>query len=376
MFKEHGCNVYLAAEIKKHVSKPVATLGGLTDPEMMEEIIASGKADIVYMGRQLLCDPEFPRKVVEGRDEEIVHCMRCFTCMAERAATSTRRCSANPLIGREMDGIEVYPAPVKKKVMIAGAGPGGLYAAYTAARRGHDVTLYEKESEVGGILKSEVALPFKREMYRLAGTYKLLAERAGAKIRLNTEVTPELVEAEAPDALIIAVGSSPIVPPIPGLNGDNVVIVNNYYLEKDKVGDEVVVLGGGLAGSEAAIHLAQEGKTVHLVEMRSELAPDANVRHRPLMLGVMDDLSDKLHIHLDTKALRVEADGVVCEDPNGAEVKIPGASVICALGQRSNTKTVEALQDTAPYVRVIGDASRVSNITNATYWGHWAALDI
>ncbi|MBQ1331795.1 MAG: FAD-dependent oxidoreductase [Lachnospiraceae bacterium] len=376
MFKEHGCNVYLAAEIKKHVSKPVATLGGLTDPEMMEEIIASGKADIVYMGRQLLCDPEFPRKVVEGRDEEIVHCMRCFTCMAERAATSTRRCSANPLIGREMDGIEVYPAPVKKKVMIAGAGPGGLYAAYTAARRGHDVTLYEKESEVGGILKSEVALPFKREMYRLAGTYKLLAERAGAKIRLNTEVTPELVEAEAPDALIIAVGSSPIVPPIPGLNGDNVVIVNNYYLEKDKVGDEVVVLGGGLAGSEAAIHLAQEGKTVHLVEMRSELAPDANVRDRPLMLGVMDDLSDKLHIHLDTKALRVEADGVVCEDPNGAEVKIPGASVICALGQRSNTKTVEALQDTAPYVRVIGDASRVSNITNATYWGHWAALDI
>ncbi|MBR2581945.1 MAG: NADH:flavin oxidoreductase, partial [Oscillospiraceae bacterium] len=128
--------------------------------------------------------------------------------------------------------------------------------------------------------------------------------------------------------------------------------------------------------SEAAIHLAQEGKTVHLVEMRSELAPDANVRHRPLMLGVMDDLSDKLHIHLDTMALRVEADGVVCEDPNGAEVKIPGASVICALGQRSNTKTVEALQDTAPYVRVIGDASRVSNITNATYWGHWAALDI
>ena len=213
-------------------------------------------------------------------------------------------------------------------------------------------------------------------MYRLGGTYKLLAERAGAEIRLNTEVTPELVEAEAPDALIIAVGSSPIVPPIPGLDGDNVVIVNNYYLEKDKVSDHVVVLGGGLAGCECAIHLAQEGKYVHLVEMRSELAPDANVRHRPLMLAEMERLSDFLTIHTDTKALKVTPEGVICEIEGGEQVKVPGSSVICALGQRSNTKTVEALMDTAPYVRVIGDASRVSNITNATYWGHWAALDI
>lgn len=289
MFKEHGCNVYLAAEIKKHVSKPVATIGGLNDPAQLEEIIASGEADIVYMARALLADPELPRKVVENRDEEIVRCLCCFTCMAERAATSTRRCTVNPLIGREMDDVEVLPAPllpgsVRKKVLVAGASPGGLYAAYTAARRGHQVILCEKESEVGGILKSEQALPFKHEMYQLSITYKLLAKKAGVEIRLNTEVTPEYVESEAPDALIIAVGSSPLVPPIKGLNGDNVVIVNNYYLEKDKVGDDVVVFGGGLAGCECAIHLGMEGKKVHLVEMRGELAPDANVRHRPLLL--------------------------------------------------------------------------------------------
>lgn len=373
MFTDHGCNVFLAAEIKKHVSKPVATIGGLSDPAQMEEIIASGKADIIYMARQLLADPEFPRKVTENREDEIVKCLRCFTCMAERAATSTRRCTVNPLIGREMDGVEVHQAPVKRKVQIAGGGPGGLYAAYTAARRGHEVILCEKEAEVGGILKSEQAIPFKHEMYELAKTYEHLATQAGAKILINTEVTPKLVEEIDPYALIIAVGSSPLVPPIPGLDGNNVVIVNNYYKEKDKVTDEVVVLGGGLAGSECAVHLGMEGKKVRLVEMRDVLAPDANVRHRPLLLNEIAKYAEVYTCH---KALEVTSEGVYCENAKGERVLVPGSSVICALGQRSRSDVVEKLQDCAPFVRVIGDASRVSNITNAVYWGHYAALDI
>lgn len=373
MFKEHGCNVYLAEEIKKHVSVPVATIGGLNDPAQMEEIIASGKADVVYMARALLADPYLPRKVVENRDEEIVRCLRCFTCMAERAATSTRRCTVNPLIGREMEGDEISVAPVKKKVLVAGGGPGGLYAAYTAARRGHHVILCEKESEVGGILKSEQALPFKHEMYELAGTYKLLAEQAGVEIRLNTEVTKEYAEKEQPDALIIAVGSSPLVPPIPGLGGDNVVVVNNYYRERDKVSDDVVVFGGGLAGCECAIHLGMEGKKVHLVEMRDVLAPDANVRHRPLLLKEIDKY---VTVHTGMKGLEVTEEGIVCENKAGEKKLIPGTSVICALGQRSRTDVVNELQDAAPFVRVIGDASKVSTITNAVYWGYHAALDI
>lgn len=373
MFKEHGCNVYLAAEIKKHVSIPVATLGGLNDPHQMEEIIASGKADIVYMARALLADPCLPRKVVENREDEIVKCLRCFTCMAERAATSTRRCTVNPLIGREMEGWDVIPAPEKKKVLVAGGGPGGLYAAYTAARKGHQVILCEKESDVGGILKSEQALPFKHEMYELSGTYKLLAEKAGVEIRLNTEVTKEYAEKEDVDALIIAVGSTPLVPPIPGLNGNNVVLVNNYYLEKEKVSDEVVVFGGGLAGCECAIHLGMEGKKVCLVEMRDELAPDANVRHRPLLLK---EIGKYATVYTGYKGLEVTADGILCEDKNGSKQLVPGKSVICALGQRSRTDAVTELQDAAPFVRVIGDAAKVSTITNAVYWGYHAALDI
>ncbi len=373
MFKAHGCNVYLAAEIKKHVSVPVATIGALNSPEQMEEIIASGQADIVYMARALLADPYLPRKVTENRDEEIVHCLRCFTCMAERAATSTRRCTVNPLIGRELEGVEVQPAPAKKKVLVAGGGPGGLYAAYTAAKRGHRVILCEKSDALGGILKSEQAIPFKKEMYDLSRTYALLAERAGVEIRLNTEVTKEYAEKEGADALIIAVGSRPLVPPIPGLDGDNVVIVNNYYLEKEKVTDQVVVFGGGLAGCECAIHLGMEGKQVHLVEMRDELAPDANVRHRPLLLA---EIAKYVTVHTGYKGKQVTEEGIVCEDRDGNEQLVPGTSVVCALGQRSRSDVVDELRDAAPYVAVIGDASRVSTITNAVYWGYHAALDI
>lgn len=373
MFTEHGRNVYLAAEMKKHVKVPVATIGGLNDPAQMEEIIASGKADVVYMARALLADPFLPNKVMANKETDIVRCLRCFTCMAERAATSTRRCTVNPLIGRECEGDEILPAPTKKTVLVAGAGPGGLYAAYTAARRGHRVILCEKESEVGGILKSEQALPFKYEMYQLAGTYMKLCRDAGVDIRLNTEVTRGYVDKLSPDAVIVAAGSTPQVLPIPGLDGENVIIVNNYYKEKHKVQNDVVVFGGGLAGCECAIHLGQQGKKVHLLELRGALAPDANVRHRPLLLKEIEKF---VTVHTEHRGLRVTPDGVVCADKDGNEVLIPGKTVICALGQRSRTDVVAELQGCAPFVRVIGDAAKVSTITNAVYCGYHAALDI
>ena len=373
MFSDHGCNVYLAAEIKKHVKVPVATIGGLNDPAQMEQIIASGMADVVEMGRAILADPELPMKVMSNRDEEIVRCLRCFTCMAERPTTGTRRCTVNPLIGRECEGLELVPAAKSKKVYVAGGGVAGMEAALTAARRGHQVTLFEKSDALGGILKSEQAIPFKYEMYQRSLSLAKMMEREEVTVLLNTELTPEILEREKPDALIIAVGSTPIVPPLPGMDGDNVVIVNNYYLEKERVKDQVVVLGGGLAGCECAVHLGMEGKQVHLVEMRDALAVDCNIRHRPILMKQVDKYTT---VHTNCQGLRVTAEGLVCRNADGEEILIPGQTVICAVGQRPNRPQVDALRFGAPFVRQIGDCARVSNITNAIYQGYHAALSI
>lgn len=373
MFAPHGANVYLAAEIKKHVSKPVATIGAINDPAMMEEIIASGKADVIYMARELLADPFLPNKVAAGKEEEIVKCLRCFTCMAERPVTGTRRCAVNPLIGRELEGMEVTPALKPKNVLVAGGGVAGLKVAITAAQRGHEVILCEKSDTLGGILKSEQAIDFKHEMYELGQTLERQARAEGVEIRRGTLVTPEYAKKEAPDAIILAVGSNPIVPPLPGIHGDNVVVVNNYYLEQDKVKDSVVVLGGGLAGCECAVHLAQSGKQVHLVEMRDTLAPDCNIRHRPILMQKIDEL---VTVHLGHAGLRVTDEGLVCKAPDGQEVLIPGETVVCAVGQRANRDDVEALRFAAPFVREIGDCIRPANITKAIYEGYHAALDI
>ncbi len=373
MFAPHGDNVWLAAEIKKHVSKPVAAIGALNDPEQMEEIIVSGKADVVEMACALMADPELPNKVMAGRDDEIVHCLRCFTCMAERPTTGTRRCTVNPLLGRECEGTEVLPAARKKKVVVVGGGVGGMKAALTAAQRGHQVILLEKTDELGGILKSEQALPFKYEMYRLGLTLARQMELAGVDVRLRTPATPELLEELAPEALILAVGSTPIVPNLPGIDGDNVVVVNDYYRQKDKVGESVVVLGGGLAGCECAVHMGMEGKKVHLVEMRDQLAADCNIRHRPILMEQVDKYTT---VHLKHAGLQVTAEGLVCKNESGEEVLIPGDTVICAVGQRSNRSAADALRGCAPWVREIGDCVRVSNITNAVYQGYHAALDL
>ena len=374
MFLPHGSNVYLAAEIKKHVKVPVATVGGLNDPHMMEEIIASGKADIVEMARALLADPELPRKVVTGKENTIIHCLRCFTCMAERAETSTRRCTVNPIIGRELNGLEIYPAAQKKKVLVVGAGPAGLQAAWTAARRGHQVILCEKSDEVGGILVGEQAIPFKYEMYQLGVTLGRLCSESGVEIRLNTAVTPSIADEIGADALIIAAGSEPNIPPIKGIDRDNVILINDYHQQQDRVPDEVIVLGGGLAGCEIAIHLARQKKRVKLIEMNDSLAPDANIRHRPLLLKEIE--GSAIEVYLQHQAAEITAEGVICRNGSAGDTLLTGTGVICALGQRARSSVIDQLRDCAPWVAQVGDCVKVSTITTAIYQGHHAAMDI
>lgn len=375
MFRDHGCNVYLAEEIKRHVSVPVATIGGLSDPDQMEDIIARGGADLVVMGRALLADPELPNKVMANAGDDIVRCMRCFVCMAERPVTQTRRCALNPRIGRELEGLEVTPVAAHKRVLVAGGGIAGMVAARTAALRGHEVVLCEASDALGGILRTEAALPFKQDMYHLGETYARLCEKAGVDIRLNTPATPELADELAVDACIIAVGSEPLALPasIPADDAAQVVSVEDLYLHDAPVTEEIVIIGGGLTGCECALKYAREGKTVHLVEMRDGLAIDANIRHRPILLAEIEDAG--IDVLLGAAARAVRTDGVVVAQ-GGEERLITGGTVVCAIGQRSRSAAAEALLDAAPFVRVVGDARRPANITTAVYEAFHAALDI
>ena len=210
-------------------------------------------------------------------------------------------------------------------------------------------------------------------MYQLGLSLEVQAIQEGVEIRLNTNVTPEYITSEKPDALILAVGSSPFVPPIPGIDSEKVIIVNDYYLQKEKVGETVAVLGGGLAGCECAVHLGMEGKKVHLVEMGDTLAPDCNIRNRPILMKNVDQYATAYKCHT---GLRITDEGLVCKNHEGNEVLINCDTVICAVGQRSNRADADALRRCAPFVREIGDCVRPANITKAVYEGYHDALDI
>ncbi len=373
MFTERGANVHYAEEIRKNISIPVAAIGALNEPEMMEDIIVSGKADVIEMARALLADPYLPRKAFMGRDEEIVRCCRCFTCMAERMTTGLRICALNPIIGSEYEANFMHAAAKPKKVLIAGGGPGGMQAAITAAERGHTVILCEKSGELGGALKAVRGIPFKKDLFGYIGTKALLMERAGVDVRINTEVTPGFVESIKPDVLIIAVGAEPIIPPLPGIDGPNVIVANELPANYDKVGHKVVILGGGLAGCEIAVHQAQEGRDVTVVEMLHDVCLDANGRYRPLLL---DQLRKLVTCKPNMRGLRVTEEGLVCADKDGSEILFGADTIICAVGQRPLRGVVEKLYNCAPEVIEIGDCVKPARVTEAVFRGYFAGLDI
>jgi len=370
MFHERGVNVRYAEEIKKHIKIPVSTVGALNEPDMMDDIIGNNRADAVVMARALLADPFLPRKALTGRVDEIVRCCRCFTCMAERLTTGLRICALNPMIGSELEQRFIPPATRPKKVLIAGGGPGGMQCAITAAMRGHEVMLCEKTDSLGGALKAERGIPFKADLYKFITVKARQMQRVGVDVRLNTEVTPELARIVAPDAIIVAAGSRALIPRIPGI--EQAIMSDDLPDAWQRLGQKIVIIGGGLVGCETGVHLAREGRDVTIVEMRSELCPDANRRHRPLLLA---ELEKSVTCITDARAVSVTAEGLVCRIKE-TETLIPADSVICAAGRKPNRSVIVALSDCAPYVEAVGDCVIPTNVAQAVFRGHFAALDI
>ena len=248
-----------------------------------------------------------------------------------------------------------------------------MQCAITAAERGHDVLLCEKSDALGGALKAEQGISFKKDLFGFIGTKALQMEMAGVKVRLNTEVTDELVREISPDVLVVAVGSDPLIPPIPGIDNAKVVMADDLPKASERLGQNIVILGGGLVGGETGVHLAKTGKTVTVVEMKDDVCTDANPRHRPILMA---ELKKHVTCLTNTRAVSISDEGLVCETADGSSKLISADNIICAAGRKARRDVAESLRDSAPYVTEIGDCVRPANVTVAVFRGFFAALDI
>lgn len=374
MFLEDGVNVKYAAEIKKHVKRSkVATVGALSDPAMLEEIIASGKADVVEIARGLICDPDLPNKAREGREDDIVTCIRCFTCFSSLILHGQIVCALNPEISDESEQKYLRPAAKRKKVLIAGGGIAGLEAALTCAARGHQVILCEKSGQLGGVLRCEQNVPFKKHLGEYIDQRVKNISRESIDVRLNTEVTKKLAEALEPDVIIAAVGSKPLIPGIPGIEGPNVHGAVELYNSPAMAGKKVVILGGGLVGSELAIYLGSLGREVTILEMLPKLNAGDNILHGQAIGLELERVGAKLA--LGTKAVGINDKGVIGEN-TGVLTLYEADTVACALGLLPRDKEADALRFCAPNFYQIGDCRAPKNIFEATRTAHQIALDI
>ncbi len=374
MFLPHMPNVKYAAEVKKAVTKcPVVTVGSVVTPAEAEQVLEDGKADAVAMVRSLIADPFLPQKAREGHDEDIRPCLRCLDCLTGMQTKTKFACAVNPRTGHEfrLDATE-KPVQSKKTVLIAGGGPGGLEAAATAAARGHKVILAEKSDSLGGLLKFTDYDSLKADLKRLKDHLIYRVEHSDVEVRLNTEVTPELVAEIKPDALFLALGSTPVVFPLPGI--ETAQHATTAYTNLDALGQTVAVMGGGLVGCETALFLAETGRDVTIIEMQNDVAPDANWMHR---VGMLQSFAQQKNLHVRTglRCMAVTDEGVETQDKDGNTVVIPAESKVYAFGQRSVAADKLMALD-VPVIRIIGDCHQVGKTNGAIFDGYHAAMDL
>jgi NADPH-dependent 2,4-dienoyl-CoA reductase/sulfur reductase-like enzyme len=369
----HEYNVHYAEDFKKALNVPIVTVGSITTMEEAEQIIASGKADMVAMARPILADPEIVNKTRAGRASDVRPCLRCHTCNKLTAAFYPIRCAVNPVLGRELDYATLPPAVAKKKIVVVGGGPAGIQTALTASQRGHEVVLLEKSRSLGGNVVLGAGLEIKADMLRYLGWLTTQVQKApGVTIRTNTQGTPENVARENPDAVVVAVGADPIIPAIAGVDKPHVVWAGDVHTGQAKVGNTAVVVGGGSTGAETAVQLAKDGKKVVIVEM---------LPYAVVVAGWPRGLIDMVEKYAvpfltETKLEEITDKGITVIDKAWKRSEITAETVILSLGFTPRTAIVNQLQDAFPEVYVIGDCQKPRSIKEAVHDGFNVAVEL
>ncbi len=397
-----GGFAYLAQGVKEAVNVPVIASNRINDPQVAEEIIRNGQADMVNLGRPLIADPQFPRKIQKGRPESIRKCIACNQgCMDMIFSMRDVHCTVNPLAGREHE-VQVVPAEMPLKVLVVGGGPAGMEAACTAASRGHRVTLWEKGSRLGGQLHQAACPPGKGEFLSLLDYYQEELKARGVTVELEKEATVESIAGFNPEAVILATGSTCLAPPFPVNRATGIITAREALDQKMPLGKNVVVIGGGAVGCETALAIAEIGtisaetlkfllendaeppetlkdllnrgiKNVTIVEQLKGLGKDIGMTTRWVVLKNIRRLGIKAKDQTLVKEINDE--GVVVEK-NGSTSVIPADTVVLAVGAKPVNSLEKALQEKVGVLHVIGDASNPRKLTEAVREGFDSARQL
>ena len=371
----YGFFVRIAGDIKKAVNVPVSAVGRIVDAEMAERVIESGMADMVAVGRPLLADPDWGTKIAAGKACDIRRCISCNKgCTDAIQNRQFLSCVLNAENGYE-NSRSIQPAEQKKKIAVLGGGPAGLEAARVAALRGHDVTLFEKTTSLGGQLNIACVPPRKEEMRRATQDLIHAVCNAGVHLCMGQTRTAEQLKEAGFEAVINAVGAHSAAPRIPGIDSVNVADAWKVLAGEQQVYGTVAVIGGGMVGCETAEYLAARGCKVSVIEMMDKIAAGESTTILPTLLENYKTYGVEQYPSHKVKEFRMDA--VVCENKDGAEVTIPCDYIVLAMGARSNEFDAAALEAANIPVYSIGDAAgKAADISNAIRTGYDTACQL